>query len=72
MRRPTSSRVLSDLTAGVYAAILDMSPRQRRSALRALKALTNTNCSWTLYQMRESLRVFIETATPRREPRRSE
>lgn len=66
MRRQTIHSRLYQTTLAVYRAILALTPRQRRAALRELDKLTHTNCGWHLYAMREPLREFIRVAAPRR------
>jgi hypothetical protein len=67
--RQTSKAVLTELAERVYSTIYDMTPTQRRRALRTLDGLTTTNCGWTVFNMREVLRTFIFMATPQRRKR---
>lgn len=61
-QRPAKAR-LGDLSDAVYSAICDLTPRQRRAAIRALEGLTETNCSWVLHRMRDVLLGFIDDAS---------
>ena len=58
---------LGALTGQLYAAIYNLTPRQRTAALRALDELTQTNCPWYLYQLRGALRGLIDDASSSRE-----
>lgn len=64
MKRATIHSRLCQITYAVYQSVLDLTPQQRRAALRELDRLTHTNCGWHLYVMRDALREFIRTATP--------
>lgn len=64
MRKPSAKSVLADIANEAYGRIVEMTPRQRRAALKVLDGLTTTNCGWTLYELRGSLREFIRMATP--------
>lgn len=66
MKRQTIHSRLYRMTLPVYQAVLDLTPSQRRAALRELDKLTHTNCGWHLYAMRDVLREFIRMATPQR------
>lgn len=70
MRARTAKAQLNTLACDVYASILNMTPRQRSAALRALAGLTPTNCSWQVYEMRFVLRGFIDTASSFTEAKR--
>jgi hypothetical protein len=72
VKRQTLKGYLDETSAQTYGRIFNLTPRERRAALRALDKLTTTNCSWHLYAMRDVLRDFIDCATPRREKRRRE
>lgn len=58
---------LGGLTGQLYAAIYDLTPRQRTAALRVLDGLTETNCAWHLYRLRAPLRGLIDEASSARE-----
>jgi hypothetical protein len=53
----------------VYSEICNLTPRQRRAALRVLDELTTTNCGWTLYRMRAGLLDLVDGASTAREQR---
>lgn len=66
MSRTAKAR-LGELSNALYSGIRNMTPRQRGAALRALDAVNDCNCGWTLYRMREVLRMFIGEASSARE-----
>ena len=67
MKRISAKQRLGDLANALYKAIYTMTPRQRGRAIRALETLTDRNCGWVLYRLREPLLGFINDASSRRE-----
>ena len=64
MKRPTMKATLGQASLRVYMTIWHMTPAQKRRALRALDGLTERNCAWQLFAMRDILRVFIGMSSP--------
>jgi len=66
-RRAAVKRRLGALCEAIYTGIYHMTPRERGVAIRALEGLTQTNCGWIIYRMRDVLIGFIDDASTLRE-----